>query len=95
MNQIVYKVNDKIYKSQGVGIISKTGPKDNRSKSSKQHLTIIDYPYNLTEELPWLHIDLTKINANTVVSPHSEARYQITAIQYLARMLTEIPPINI
>lgn len=43
MNTIIYKFNREIYKSQGVNITSKTGPKDNRSKLSKQHLIIFRF----------------------------------------------------
>ena len=42
MNQIIYKVNDYIFKSQGVDIIGKTGPKDNPVRLPKQHPIIID-----------------------------------------------------
>ena len=94
MHQILYKFNDWIFKSQGVFIIGKTGPKDNRSKLSKQHPTIIDYPCNLKEESYELHINLTKINVNAAVRHHKQMRYQTIAIQNLARMLTMIPPLN-
>ena len=73
-------------------IIGKTGPKDNRSKLSKQHPIIIDYPYNLKEEYHELHINLTKVNVNAAVRHHKQMRYQTIAIQNLARMLTMIPP---